>query len=138
MQKPKFYRERAQVAKELAELFRDRQRSKCCKRPLNVGESLRGSLGHENEVERRAKPKSGDAPTRRRTFALRKQKDRLAAVSPKSDQVFDQAASCAFRFLRQPSRPNTPRPVAKSGKAVGSGVTTGGDGPWQGLTAALI
>src|SRR5262249_56748354 len=31
----------------------------------------------------------------------------------------DQAA--AFRFLRQPSRPNAPRPVAKSGKAVGSG-----------------
>jgi len=30
-----------------------------------------------------------------------------------------------FRFLRQPSRPNAPRPVAKSGRAVGSGVVTG-------------
>ena len=40
-----------------------------------------------------------------------KQKDRYAAVSPKSDQVcFDQAAAF-FRFLRQPSRPNRPRPV---------------------------
>jgi hypothetical protein len=31
---------------------------------LNVGENLRGSQGHENEAERRAKPKNGDAPTR--------------------------------------------------------------------------
>src|SRR5664280_1035594 len=36
------------------------------------------------------------------------QKDRLAGVSPKSDQMFDQVATAAafFRFLRQPSRPN--------------------------------
>jgi hypothetical protein len=34
---------------------------------------------------------------------LHKQKDRLTAVSPKSDLVFDQAASAAaFFFLRQP------------------------------------
>jgi hypothetical protein len=49
----------------------------------------------------------------------------LAAVSPKSDQVFDQAAAIAaasFRFLRQPSRPIAPRPAAKSGRAAGSGV----------------
>jgi hypothetical protein len=36
----------------------------------------------------------------------------------------DQATACAFRFLRQPSRPNAPRPVAKSGRAAGMGVTT--------------
>ena len=32
-------------------------------------------------------------------------------------------SAIAFRFLLQPSRPNAPRPVAKSGIAVGSGVT---------------
>ena len=39
-------------------------------------------------------------------------------------RCFDQAATiaAAFRFLRQPSRPNAPRPVAKSGRAAGSGV----------------
>jgi hypothetical protein len=37
-------------------------------------------------------------------------------------KCFDQAASAAFRFLRQPSRPKAPRPVAKSGRAAGSGV----------------
>jgi hypothetical protein len=53
---------------------------------------------------------------------LRAQKERppRAAVSPKSDQLFFQAA--AFRFLRQPNRPIAPRPVAKSGRAAGSGV----------------
>jgi hypothetical protein len=54
-----------------------------------------------------------------------KQKDRVAAVSPKSVQMFDQAAAGAkasFRFLRQPNRPNAPRPPAKRGSAVGSGV----------------
>ena len=37
---------------------------------------------------------------------------------------FDQAATAAtfFRFLRQPSRPSTPRPVVKSGRAAGRGV----------------
>ena len=30
-------------------------------------------------------------------------------------------AAVFFRFLRQPSRPNAPRPVAKSGRAAGSG-----------------
>jgi len=42
----------------------------------------------------------------------------LPAVSPKFDQGFDQAAATAaefVRFLRQPSRPNAPKPVAKSG-----------------------
>src|SRR5262245_6640875 len=37
--------------------------------------------------------------------------------------LFDHAAAWAFRFLRQPSRPNTPRPVAKSGSAPGNGTT---------------
>ena len=35
------------------------------------------------------------------------------------------AAAAFFRFLRQPSRPNAPRPVAKSGSAAGSGVASG-------------
>jgi hypothetical protein len=39
------------------------------------------------------------------------------------DVSFVQAAStCAFRFLRQPSSPITPRPEVKSGRAAGSGV----------------
>jgi hypothetical protein len=33
-----------------------------------------------------------------------------------------QATACAFRFLRQPSRLMPPMPVAKRGKAAGSGV----------------
>src|SRR5262245_50321378 len=49
--------------------------------------------------------------------------DRLAAVSLKFDQFSDYAAACAFLFLLQPSRPNALRPVAKSGRAAGSGVT---------------
>jgi hypothetical protein len=60
----------------------------------------------------------------------RKKKDRLAAIFPKSDPVFDQAAaiaSASFRFLRQPSRPITPRPVAKSGRAAGRGVASTSD-----------
>ena len=31
-------------------------------------------------------------------------------------------SAAAFRFLRQPSRPKAPRPLAKSGKAAGNGV----------------
>jgi len=57
-----------------------------------------------------------------------KQKDRLAAVSPKSDQVCDQAAAIAedvFRFLRLPSRPNAPRPPANNGRVAGIGVAVG-------------
>ena len=54
----------------------------------------------------------------------RKKRDRLAAVSPKSNRCFDQAANAAaFRFLRQPTRPNAPRPLAKSGRAAGRGVS---------------
>ena len=37
--------------------------------------------------------------------------------------LYDYAAACAFRFLRQPSRPKPPRPVAKSGSAAGGSVT---------------
>ena len=53
-----------------------------------------------------------------------KQKDRLAAVSPKFTPIFliDQATAADFRFLRQPSRPNAPRPVANSGRVAGKGV----------------
>ena len=40
--------------------------------------------------------------------------------------LFAQAAiACAFRFLSQPRRPIAPRPVAKSGRAAGSGVAVG-------------
>jgi hypothetical protein len=49
-----------------------------------------------------------------------------AAISPKSDYLFDYAtAAVFFRFLRQLSRPNAPRPVAKSGNADLSGVVVG-------------
>jgi hypothetical protein len=36
--------------------------------------------------------------------------------------LFVQATGCAFRFLRQPSRPKPAKPVAKSGRVAGSGV----------------
>ena len=32
------------------------------------------------------------------------------------------ATACAFRFLRQPSKPKLPMPVARSGGVAGSGV----------------
>src|SRR5262249_37175013 len=45
------------------------------------------------------------------------------AKLPVARQVqINQAATCAFRFRRQPSRPNAPRLVAKSGRAAGTGV----------------
>jgi hypothetical protein len=37
-------------------------------------------------------------------------------------QVKTNQPGYSLRFLRQPSRPNAPRPVAKSGSAAGSGV----------------
>ena len=40
------------------------------------------------------------------------------AVRRKSDQA---AIAPAFRFLRQPSRPNAPRPETKDERAAGSG-----------------
>src|SRR5262245_29907390 len=36
-----------------------------------------------------------------------------------------QVDQTAFRFLRQASKPNAPRPVAKSGRAAGSGTCDG-------------
>src|ERR1019366_9996834 len=51
--------------------------------------------------------------TNRKTASRRSLRNRI--------RCFDQAAS-AFRFLRQPSRPNAPRPEAKSGRAAGRGV----------------
>jgi hypothetical protein len=57
-------------------------------------------------------------------FSIRKRR----SASPRSlrnpIRCFGQAAACAFRFLRQPSKPNAPRPVAKSESAPGSGVAT--------------
>src|SRR5262249_28123518 len=38
------------------------------------------------------------------------------------------ASAAAFRFLRHPNSPKTPRPVAKSGRAAGSGVAVGLEG----------
>ena len=64
----------------------------------------------------------------KRASHTHKQKDRLAAVSPKLNLVLNHAASAAaFFFLRQPSRPNAPRPVAKSGSVAGSGVVAASD-----------
>ncbi len=72
------------------------------------------------------------ADGQKRTHALQHeciQKDRQLRRSPRkpvSGGFFDQAASAAaFRFLRQPSRPIAPRPVAKSGSAAGNGVADG-------------
>ena len=54
------------------------------------------------------------------------QKDRLAAVSPRSFLLcVTQRVLLDFFFLRQPSRPNVPRPVAKRGNAAGKGVPAG-------------
>lgn len=51
------------------------------------------------------------------------QKDRLAAVSPRLEFIFDHAANAAaFFLLRHPNNPNALKPVAKSGSAAGSGV----------------
>ena len=63
----------------------------------------------------------------------------LAAASLKSDVCFDQAAPIAaafFRFLRQPNKPNALRPVAKSGRAAGTGVAVTGPLPTPGLKAS--
>jgi hypothetical protein len=58
-------------------------------------------------------------------FFERKKKDRLAMVTLRNlIGYFDQAAAlaaAALLFLRQPSRPNAPGPVAKSGRAVCNG-----------------
>src|SRR5262249_39386808 len=42
---------------------------------------------------------------------------------------------CAFRFLRHPSRPKLPRPVAKRGSAAGKGVATSGARPQKLVSA---
>jgi hypothetical protein len=56
-----------------------------------------------------------------------KQKDRLSRRSLRNPiRCVDQATAITaapFRFLRQRNRPSAPRPVAKSGRAAGSGVT---------------
>src|SRR5580704_1421546 len=54
-----------------------------------------------------------------------KQKGRLDGGLREIDLRLYQAAATAaafFRFLREPSRPTAPRPVAKSGKVAGRGV----------------
>jgi len=54
-----------------------------------------------------------------------KKKDRLTAVLPSHKLADDQAGARAalfLRFLRQPSRPNPPRPETNSGRVAGSGV----------------
>jgi hypothetical protein len=53
---------------------------------------------------------------------------RNAALAASSKRRIQAAATATapFRFLRHPSRPITPRPVAKSGSAAGRGVGAGG------------
>lgn len=45
--------------------------------------------------------------------------------SPSFDALFVQATARAFCFLRQPSRPKAPRPLAKRGRVPGSGIAAG-------------
>src|SRR5215469_7664021 len=47
------------------------------------------------------------------------------AVFSREAASFFYATACAFRFLRQPSRPKPPMPVANSGSAAGNGVVVG-------------
>ena len=54
-------------------------------------------------------------------FAFKNGKTASRRSFRNSIKSFDQAA--AFRFLRQPSRPSAPRPMAKSGSAPGRGTT---------------
>jgi len=54
-------------------------------------------------------------------WSARKEKPPDDGRSEIGDQVAASAAA-SFRFLRQPNKPNAPRPVAKSGSAAGSGV----------------
>jgi hypothetical protein len=61
-----------------------------------------------------------------RSMISTKRKTANAAVSPKSIKCFDQAVAAAFRFLRQPRRPNAPSPEANSGNVAGSGVVAVG------------
>jgi hypothetical protein len=72
-------------------------------------------------------PTGVSAMGQKRTHALQRKcayKDRIATVFQKSDQVFYWAAIADdFRFLRQPSKPIAPKPVAKRGRAVGRGVS---------------
>jgi hypothetical protein len=56
---------------------------------------------------------------------LGRQLQRLLAAILSTFSIFSYVAhcatACAFRFLRQPSRPKPPMPVANSGRAAGSG-----------------
>jgi hypothetical protein len=63
----------------------------------------------------------GYGPSKR--HRVMKKKDRPVTVSQKFNLVFCQAAKVAafFRFLRQLSGPNAPRPVAKRGSVAGRG-----------------
>jgi hypothetical protein len=59
-----------------------------------------------------------------REMTQQKEKDRLRGglSEIQSEYLIDYATATAFRFLRRASSPNAPKPVAKSGKAAGSGV----------------
>jgi hypothetical protein len=83
-------------------------------RPLSVVSPRADKLSQRRE--RSVVPKGDNALAANHT----KRKTANAAISPKSDQVF-RSAAIALRFLRQPSRPNAPRPEAKRGRAAGSG-----------------
>jgi hypothetical protein len=58
-----------------------------------------------------------------RRDSAQKERPPPTAASPKSNYLFDQAAARVFfRFQHLARKPITPRPVAKIGRAAGSGV----------------
>jgi len=59
------------------------------------------------------------------------------AVFSREAASFFYATACAFRFLRQPSRPKPPMPVANSGSVAGSGVVVVGPGVRKSLEVTV-
>ena len=81
---------------------------------LDLGETVEGELPNFREVGYRSLQQSvGAILYRHHVVAF-------------ADSILSNQLSCAFRFLRQPSRPNPAMPVAKSGRAPGSGPACAG------------
>ena len=79
--------------------------------------------------------------SRTMAFSFERRPTKTPELSPEgfpATYQIDQAAACAFRFLRQPSRPNAPKPVAKSGSAPGSGVEASPSSAEPGCSTAVI
>jgi len=79
--------------------------------------------------------------SRTMAFSFERTPTKTPELSPEgfpATYQIDQAAACAFRFLRQPSRPNAPKPVAKSGSAPGSGVEASPSSAEPGCSTAVI